>query len=333
MVTLVTKTPLRAAEWICSGEVAAFPTETVYGLGADATNPSAVNKIYQAKRRPSDNPLIVHVSALEWVDEIAHSITEEARSLMAAFFPGPLTLVLTRSKHIPAQVTAGLDTVGVRMPDNDVAQAFIEACGCPVAAPSANLSGRPSPTTWQAVFQDLSGRIPCILTGEDSRVGIESTVVDCTGRRPVILRPGAVTDEMLCAVVPATIGSSRRIASARVASARVPTESGTSGTEAPRSPGMRHRHYAPKATVRLVGSPMNVPADSAAAYIGMMRHPQPESLGYCLHPDDVETYARDLFSFFRSCDERGIVTIYCQKPEPEWIGLAVLDRLERAEKR
>ena len=190
-----------AAEILKNGGLVAFPTETVYGLGGDALNPDSSRKIYAAKGRPSDNPLILHVSSRAMIGEIASEITPLAEKLLAAFCPGPITLILKRKGIVPDAITGGLDTVGIRMPENDVARAMIKAAGVPVAAPSANLSGRPSPTTAEAVLHDLEGRVPLILDGGPCEFGVESTIVDCTGETAVILRPGAITEEMLEEVV------------------------------------------------------------------------------------------------------------------------------------
>jgi L-threonylcarbamoyladenylate synthase len=315
MSTILTSDAAFAAEWILKGEVAAFPTETVYGLGADATRGESVEKIFQAKRRPEDNPLIVHVSGRETLHRVAARVSEDAERLMDVFFPGPLTLIMEKSKAIPDVVTSSLPTVGVRMPDHRLALDFLDACACPVAAPSANLSGRPSPTTWRAVFEDLSGRIPCILQGDPPRIGLESTVLDCSLTRPVVLRQGAVTLEMLRSVVAAV-------------------EIADSVTDGPlRSPGIKHRHYAPRASVRIVDNPGEVPHKFSCAFIGIEAHPSPDSLGRCLQVRDNDEYARALFAFFRDCDNGAVEVIYCQRPSAESLGTALLDRIERARKR
>ena len=181
----LTRSPQEAAEFILKGELVAFPTETVYGLGASLWDESALRKIFDAKGRPSDNPLIVHIAGLDQLDSIAATIPKSASIFIRRFFPGPLTLVLPKHPRVPLLATAGLETVAVRMPRLALAQEFLGLCGVPVAAPSANLSGRPSPTTWEAVKTDLDGRIACILVGDQTEVGLESTVVDCTGEQPI----------------------------------------------------------------------------------------------------------------------------------------------------
>ncbi|HEX9961552.1 MAG TPA: L-threonylcarbamoyladenylate synthase, partial [Pyrinomonadaceae bacterium] len=234
MKTILTKSPSEAAAFIRRGGLSAFPTETVYGLGADVFDERAVEKIFIAKARPPDNPLIAHVGSLEQIELLASEVTPAARKFIEAFFPSPLTLVLPKAKKVPLIATANLQTIGVRMPDSELAREFLKACETPVVAPSANLSGKPSPTTWQAVFEDLNGRIDCILQGEMTEIGLESTVVDCTSNVPLVLRAGAVTLEDLRKIVPET-----RIYRVKE-------------NEAVKSPGLRHRHYSPRAKVILI---------------------------------------------------------------------------------
>ena len=228
-----------AGSIIRSGGLVAFPTETVYGLGANGLDPAAVEGIFRAKGRPSDNPLILHVAKKSDVKDLWTRVPEEARLLMDAFWPGPLTLIFNRSSLVPDQVAAGLPTVAVRMPDHKTALALIRAAGVPIAAPSANLSGRPSPTTAQHVKADLEGRIDLILDGGPCRVGLESTVLSLCGT-PTILRPGGVTREMLEAVM-----GSVQVSSAVLAPLK--------GDGAAPSPGMKYKHYAPNAQVRIAG--------------------------------------------------------------------------------
>lgn len=312
MKTVVTSRPERAARVIVSGGVAAFPTETVYGLGAHVFDEDAVRAVFRAKGRPDDNPLIVHVADRRMIGTVAARIPEHARKFLRKFFPGPLTLVLPKRPEVPAVATAGLSTVGVRMPAHPVAQAFLRACGVPVAAPSANRSGRPSPTAWTAVVRDLGGRIPCVLRGPRATVGLESTVVDCTGRVPVVLRPGAITLEQLQRVVRGT----------RRATARDRRQG--------RSPGLRHRHYAPEADV-VIRDPGSVirGRGGAWAYIGL--HPPRGVKGMkVLRCRDVEHYARELFHFFRRCDQAGVKTLVCEAVPEQGLGVALMDRIRRA---
>ena len=320
MKTIVTDSPEEAASFILSGETAAFPTETVYGLGADAFNATAVRKVFEAKGRPADNPLIAHIADIGEVDRVADFSSKTAQRLAERFFPGPLTLVLPKHVDVPLVVTAGLDTIAVRVPEHEMAQALLRACARPVAAPSANRSGRPSPTTWQAVLEDLDGRISCVLRGEPSVVGLESTVIDCTTDIPRVLRSGGVTLEALREVVPDMQGPQ------------------DAPVGVPRSPGIRHRHYAPAARVVLVDKAPPGPPQEIAGYIGM------ESPGEDVQNDSggrwrlvervttPEAYAYHLFDFMRRCDAAGVETIYCQTVEPTGIGAAIMDRLQRAAK-
>jgi L-threonylcarbamoyladenylate synthase len=310
--TILTDNPAEAASYICAGEIVAFPTETVYGLGANVFEARAVEKIFAAKGRPSDNPLIVHIADLSQLPSITSEISTSAQKLIAAFFPGPLTVIVPRSDAVPMIATAGLQTVGVRQPRHPIAQEFLKACGVPVAAPSANLSGSPSPTTWQAVQTDLNGRVRCILRGGVSDVGLESTVVDCTGDAPVILRTGAVTLEQLQQVVPST-----RLAR-------------TEDKREQRSPGMKYRHYAPQARVVIISSPDEATASAQTAFIGLGKPASASSFGLHLLCLNVENYAHELFQFFRRCDAAHIKTIYCQAVQEKGLGLALMDRIRRA---
>ena len=313
MKTELTDSPEVAAQFIRAGGIVAFPTETVYGLGADVFNEAAVAKIFSAKRRPADNPLIAHVGDLAQIACLTPEVPRQARLFIETFFPGPLTLVLKRAANVPLVAAAGLDTIGVRMPRNSLANAFLRVCGTPVVAPSANISGKPSPTTWQAVLEDLDGSIDCILKGEATEIGLESTVVDCTGEVPVVLRAGAVTIEALKVVVPDT-----RLFQPK-------------GEAAARSPGMRHKHYAPDAEVVLVEFPAEIVETSNAAYIGVDRPDRVIDL--MLVCGSLEEYARNLFAFFRDCDNANIRIIYCQTVEETGLGAALMDRLRRAASR
>ena len=311
MQTILTKIPTIAAEFIRNGGAVAFPTETVYGLGANIFDEIAVAKIFEAKRRPADNPLIAHIGSLDQIGELALDLPEAAQQLIDAFFPGPLTLVLKKSTRVPRIATAGLDTIGVRMPGNAVANEFLKSCGTPVAAPSANISGRPSPTTWEAVFDDLDGRIDCILQGGATTIGLESTVVDCTSGHPMVLRTGAVSIESLREIVPSTR----------------PFEPGQDDTI--RSPGLKHKHYAPDARVVIVNAGFEIPNASESTFIGLER--PGGKLAFVKICSSADEYAHSVFAFFRESDKRNIETIYCQAVEERGIGVALMDRLRRAE--
>lgn len=310
MKTVLTTSLTEAAEFIKHGGIVSFPTETVYGLGANIFNEAAIAKIFKAKQRPTDNPLIAHISTIKQLDELTAEATESATKLIDFFFPGPLTLVLRKSSRVPLIATAGLDTIGVRMPRLELARKFLSACRTPVVAPSANLSGRPSPTTWQAVYEDLGGRIDCILQSDATEIGIESTVVDCSGETPILLREGAISLEELRSVVHETMRSQQH------------------NSQSPRSPGMKHRHYSPKAKVIVVDVQKLVETAENAAFIGLQQPAQKIStIKLCV---DVENYAHTLFEFFRECDRRGIETIYCEAVEEKGIGAALMDRIRRA---
>ena len=247
------------------GEVIGFPTETVYGLGCDARNGEAVKKVFAAKGRPADNPLICHIGDKSQIKDIVSEITPMAQRLIDAFMPGPITLVMKKSDLISYETTAGLDTVGVRMPSHPAANRFLKEAGIPVAAPSANLSGRPSPTSSRSVMEDMDGYIYAVIDGGDSEFGLESTVVDCTGTDPVILRPGAVTK----ADIDAVLQSGEAVLAGSL-----------KGSEAPRSPGMKYRHYAPYARVEIMKMPegVEIKGDNAAGPDGRTGRYEPVDL-------------------------------------------------------
>ncbi|MHB2015831.1 MAG: L-threonylcarbamoyladenylate synthase [Candidatus Xenobia bacterium] len=309
-MTRLTRSPRVAADFIRRGAVVAFPTETVYGLGADVFQPDAVARIFEAKGRPADNPLIAHIASPAQVELLARRVTPAAEKFMEAFFPGPLTLVLPRQPSVPSVVTAGLDTVGIRMPRHPLAQAFLAACDTPVAAPSANVSGRPSPTTWQAVLTDLEGRIPCILQGGATEVGLESTVVDCSESTPVVLRSGAISLEALQAVMPQTVLTAEQQGPAR-------------------SPGMRYKHYAPQARVHLADRAEAVPQATRQAWIGLSEPPRGR-FARARVCSSLEMYAHLLYAFFRECDRAGMETIWCERVPDRGLGRALMDRIRRA---
>jgi len=308
--TIITDSVEEAARILREGGTVAFPTETVYGLGADATDESAIRKIFDSKGRPSDNPLIVHIGKESMLESIVEEVPESARLIINRFFPGPITVVLKKKSVIPNIVSAGLDTVGVRMPSNETAREFLQLCGVPVAAPSANVSGKPSPTKWSAVKEDLEGRIDCILKGENTEIGLESTVVDCTCEPPVILRSGYVSLEDLQEIIPdITLWKSE-------------DESAVA-----KSPGMKHRHYSPDAKVIVIDH-ANDFDDPSAAFIGT-NSPRNEPKLSKICPSKEE-YARSLFDFFREADRAGIEKIFCERVDEADIGTAIMDRIRRA---
>ncbi len=322
----------QAAALLRAGQLVAFPTETVYGLGANALDRDAVLSIFAAKGRPADTPLIVHVWSRDQLPALCQ-VPEAAEKLMDAFWPGPLTILMPRKEAIPLEVTAGLDTVGLRMPSSPAAAALLQACGVPVAAPSANRSGKPSPTSAQHVLEDMDGRIPLILDDGPCDVGVESTVVDVCHGTPCILRPGGITREMLESVLGRVevAGSVLR-----------PLREG----ETARSPGMRYRHYAPRGQVTLLrGEESRVvsalqtlyhqaEADGKRAcvlcfseHVAALSACHPHDLGSIAHPEQV---AHRLFDTLRRLDEEGMEAIFSEVVAPEGVGLAVMNRLGRA---
>ncbi len=312
MQTTLTDSVEEAAVILNSGGVVAFPTETVYGLGAAICHPEALHQLFRAKGRPADNPLIVHLYSIGQVAEVASEVRVQAAKLIEHFFPGPLTLVLKKNPSVPYSVTAGLETVGVRCPANPVAREFLRLACCPVAAPSANRSGLPSATSWEAVMQDLDGKIDCLLRGTPSAIGLESTIVDCSGVKPVLLRAGAITLEQLRAVVP-----------------EITTIAVTETEERPKCPGLKYPHYAPRASISLCSGKEKITVgELSSAYIGISEPPEGVSLQKVC--STLEEYGRELFRFFRLCDAKNIALIYCELPSDEGLGRAIRDRLMRA---
>ena len=325
---------LIAAELIKKGGLVAFPTETVYGLGADALNPKAVLSLFKAKKRPLDNPPIVHVENVNDVYKLVKHVPSKAVLLMKQFWPGPLTLVLDRSERVPDVTVAGLGTVAIRMPENKVALALIRESKCPIAAPSANLAGKPSPTTAKHVFDDLNGRIDAILDSGPTCIGVESTVLDVTVNPPLVLRPGGTSFEAL----------QKALGDVKL-HPFVAAEKELAVAEA-RSPGMRHKHYAPKAKLVLVEG--SVPAviekvrELIASYtrmdkrVGVLATDETDqkykaevvkSLGSRFKLDAV---AQNLFSVLREFDAEGIDVIIAEGVTTEGLGLAVMNRLRKA---
>ena len=321
-----------AASLLRAGQVVGFPTETVYGLGANALDADAVRRIFAAKGRPADNPLIVHISALDQLSALIEgNLPENARKLAAACWPGPLTMLLRRSAAVPDVVTAGLPTVGIRMPSHPIARALIDAARRPIAAPSANRSGRPSPTTAAHVYADMDGRVPLILDGGSCAVGVESTVLDVTCEVPRILRPGGVTAEQV-----ATICGAVEVDGAVMR----PLAEG----EKPRSPGMKYRHYAPQGALTIVrGQAEAVAARIAALYDAAEAAGQTALIlaldGHAalygdrrrlsLGADEAEMAAR-LFAALREADELGAQALFSEAVSTDGVGLAVMNRLGRA---
>ncbi len=332
----------RAGGILREGGLVAFPTETVYGLGADALNPEAVQKIYLAKGRPSDNPLIVHIADEQALAPLVSEIPTQAEQLMEKFWPGPLTLVLPRSPRIPDRVTGGLATVAVRMPDHPVALALLKEAGVPVAAPSANLSGRPSPTTAQHVWQDLAGRVEMIIDSGPVGVGVESTVLDLTTETPMILRPGGVTAEELEQV----LGKKPALDPSLTATKAADPAGGQGEELVPRSPGMKYTHYSPEAQVILVEGDLPVMVETIQRLagehlgqglkVGIMATSETQeayregtviSVG---SRGDLSTVAANLYGSLREFDARGVQVILAEGFDQAGLGAAVMNRLTKA---
>ncbi|MBC6315856.1 L-threonylcarbamoyladenylate synthase [Listeria grandensis] len=322
------QTYLEAAKLLQAGEAVAFPTETVYGIGADATNEQAVAKIYEAKGRPADNPLIVHIADQSQVHEFVKEVPDNAKKLMHTFWPGPLTIILPlRKGRLAANVTAGLDSVGVRMPEHPVALGLLAVAGIPVAAPSANRSGKPSPTSGEHVEEDLSGRIAGIVFGGKTGVGLESTVIDCTLEMPAILRPGGVSQEEIEAVIGPVISEAKEVAQ----------------QEAPKAPGMKYTHYAPKAPVAIIeGDAVFFQqqidlAEKNGEIVGVLVSDELEAqlrkseymmgLGSKAYPEET---AYRLYDRLRHFDHTPVTLIYAEPFAKIGIGEAVMNRLEKA---
>lgn len=314
------------------GGLVAFPTETVYGLGGDGLNENSSAKIYEAKGRPSDNPLIVHIADMEALPELVKKIPEEAYALAKKYWPGPLTMIFQKSDAVPYATTGGLDTVAVRMPSHKTARALIRAAGGYVAAPSANRSGRPSPTVAKYVIEDLDGRVDMIIDGGEVNIGLESTIIDLTGEQPVILRPGYITEEMLRAVI-GQVDIDRTLLDANA-------------KEAPKAPGMKYRHYAPKGSLAVVEGV----AESVTDYInkqiaiaqgegkktGVIATDETKNsyLGDVIKSvgsrSDEETIARQLFRILREFDDGDVQVMFAESFDSPGIGQAIMNRLLKA---
>ena len=311
-----------AGKMIAEGKLVAFPTETVYGLGANALNEEAVRNIYLAKGRPSDNPLIVHIAEKEDIVPLVQEVTPKAKALIDAFFPAPLTIILKKSDKVGKVVSGGLDTVAVRMPKNEIARKLIKASGCPIAAPSANTSGLPSPTRVKYVIDDMMGKIDGIIDGGDCEYGVESTVITLATDVPTLLRPGAITKEMIEAV----------IGEITVAPAVL---EGMKNDEVAASPGMKYKHYAPKAKVVIVNADKKKYEEFVNAQKG--------AFALCFDDDEVTipkvtfgrenddlSQAKELFDALRELDEMGAKKVYARIPHKDGVGMAVYNRLIRA---
>lgn len=320
----------QAGDVIRRGGLVAFPTETVYGLGADALMPQAAKKIYAAKGRPSDNPLIIHIAGWQAIEKIASRVPEEAGLLAERFWPGPLTMILPKTEQVPYETTGGLDTAAVRMPGHPVALALIEASGGYVAAPSANTSGRPSPTKAEHVKEDLDGRIDMILDGGMVGIGLESTIIDLSGSCPTVLRPGAITLPMLSAVI---------------GKVELDPALDAEHTDArPRAPGMKYRHYAPKAQLVVVeGDAREVvqkinrlAIQREAARVGIIctketAHQYPHGIVKAIGTrQKEELIARNLYSILREFDQSEVEYIYSEAFYTPRMGQAIMNRLLKA---
>lgn len=319
---LHTENIARAAKLLAAGEVVAVPTETVYGLAANAYDETAVRKIFSAKGRPQDNPLIVHIADFRDIYDLVAEVPEAAKKLADAFWPGPLTVILPKSDKIPDAVSAGLATVAVRYPAHPVAQAVIQACGVPLAAPSANRSGSPSPTNAKYVLDDMDGRIPLILDGGGSQVGVESTVVTLATEVPRVLRPGGVTVEQLREVLGEVEVDDAVLHQLKAG-------------ETAASPGMKYKHYAPKADITIVRGSFSqfqefVKGKDAFVLVFAGEENAFDRAVTYGRADDDRAQANRLFDALRELDEQGAKTVYARCPALSGVGLAVYNRLIRA---
>ena len=314
-----------AADFLKSGEVVGMPTETVYGLAANSFDENAVHKIFKAKGRPSDNPLIVHISSIDMLDELVSEIPELAKKCFEKFTPGPLTMIMPKSYKIPAVTSGGLDTVGIRMPSHKTARDIIDACGFPLAAPSANLSGSPSPTTAKHVFDDMNGRIPCIIDGGFSAVGVESTVISFEDNAIRLLRPGFISVEDLKEITDNVLiddGVLHMLDKNAVVA----------------SPGMKYKHYSPKADVVIIDGNLENFREYVSSHIEENLWCMPFSaddmtglnIPFIAYGETSEEQAHKVFDVLRELDNVGAKKVYARCPKPYGVGLAVYNRLLRA---
>lgn len=321
-----------AGDIIRSGGLVAFPTETVYGLGGDALNPQSSEKIYRAKGRPSDNPLIVHIADIEKLDEIVREIPESARKLAEQFWPGPLTMILQKKDVVPYETTGGLDTVAVRMPVHPVARALIRAAGGYVAAPSANRSGKPSPTAVKYVIEDMDGRIEMVIDSGDVEIGLESTIIDLTTGKATILRPGYITSRMLAKI----------LGEVEEDSTMLRADSG----QAPKAPGMKYRHYAPKGELTVIDGAeervveyinaqirQQMKDNKKTGVIGTDTSVSKYQADVCKSLGDRKdeaAIARELYHVLREMDDENVEVIYAESFEAVGLGQAIMNRLLKA---
>ncbi|MCH5205010.1 MAG: threonylcarbamoyl-AMP synthase [Oscillospiraceae bacterium] len=309
----------KAAEILKNGGIVAIPTETVYGLAANALDENAVRSIFAAKGRPQDNPLIVHISSFEMIKPLVAEIPELAKRLSERFWAGPLTMIFNKTSVVPDVTSGGLGTVAVRMPANEAARAVIEKCGFPLAAPSANISGKPSPTSAKHVFEDMNGKIPLIIDGGECDVGVESTVISFNENKIHILRPGGITAEMLSEFADVEIDKA--------------VEAAPDPNERVISPGMKYSHYSPRANVFVVNT-------NGEAFIKFRESRKDENAwflsrgdygsGFVNFGETAEIQAQRLFKLLREADENSVETVYVETPDKSGVGLAVYNRLIRA---
>ena len=318
----------KVADMLKTGKTVVFPTETVYGLGANALDPEAAKKIYEAKGRPSDNPLIVHISKKEDVDFLAGNISQDSKLLMEAFWPGPLTLILDKSDNVPIETTGGLMTVAIRMPSNPIARKLIDLAGVPIAAPSANISGRPSITSSKYLVEELCERVDAIIISEDSEIGLESTVIDMTASTPVILRPGKIGKTEIEKILNKEIELDPSLKDENAA---------------PKSPGMKYKHYSPNATVIVVTGSLDEMKQKINQKLSLDKNKSDKVKVVCLE-DRVSLYdgygiswgknsqeaAKNLFKILRLMDEQNIEVVYFEALNSDEISEAVMNRLIKA---
>ena len=318
----------KVANLLKAGKTVVFPTETVYGLGANALDPEAAKKIYEAKGRPSDNPLIVHISKKEDVDFLAGNISQDSKLLMEAFWPGPLTLILDKSDNVPIETTGGLMTVAIRMPSNPIARKLIDLAGVSIAAPSANISGRPSITSSKYLVEELCERVDAIIISEDSEIGLESTVIDMTASTPVILRPGKIGKTEIEKILNKEIELDPSLKDENAA---------------PKSPGMKYKHYSPNATVIVVTGSLDEMKQKINQKLSLDKNKSDKVKVVCLE-DRVSLYdgygiswgknsqeaAKNLFKILRLMDEQNIEVVYFEALNSDEISEAVMNRLIKA---